>query len=195
MSAHTYRMDEQAIIADCQAGRMDRFGELYDEYVERIYAFIFSRTRHRETAQDLTSTTWLKAMDRLPSFKRGSFQAWLYTIARHAVIDYYRTNRPAEDLAARIDLASSDQVEHQVADRLSLQKVQTWLDQLPSDRREIIQLRLWDQLPFREIATITGKSEASCKMTFSRTIREMRGQILISLMTGLIITLAYVTFY
>ncbi len=188
-------MDEQAIIAECQAGRMERFGELYDGYIERIYAFVFARTRHRETAEDVTSTTWLKALDHLHSFHGGSFQAWLYQIARHTVIDYYRTNRATDNLDMRTDLAGPNRIERQVADRLALDKVQAWLDQLPDDRRELVQLRLWDQLPYREIATITGQSEASCKMAFSRTLREIRSQILVTLVAGLVLTYAYVTLY
>ena len=56
------------------------------------------------------------------------------------------------------------------------------LDELPDDKREIIIMRIWDELSFREIAELTGKSEAACKMKFSRTLKQLKESVPFSIL-------------
>ena len=71
------------------------FAELYNCYVDRIYAFVYRRVENEMLAQDITSTTFEKALRALPTYrsKGGGFYAWLYTIARNEVIAHQRRRR------------------------------------------------------------------------------------------------------
>lgn len=149
------------------------FAEVYDAYVQKIYAFIYYRVSHREIAEDLTSTTFLKALATFSSFRGGNMRAWLYRIARNTVTDHYRTHRPNADLETVNEVASSSNPARDAEQSLQLQKIRAELDQLPPDQRDIILLRLWDGLTHAEIAEVLSKSEASVKMTFSRTLRAL----------------------
>ena len=76
-----------------RAARTDSrgFALLYDRYVQRLYHYCYHRTNNAHDAEDLTSQTFLAALEALPRHRLdGHFAAWLFTIARHKVVDHYR---------------------------------------------------------------------------------------------------------
>ncbi|MFW0837509.1 MAG: RNA polymerase sigma factor [Candidatus Komeilibacteria bacterium] len=176
-------MSEAAIIKACQQGDSEQFTLLYDKYVSAIYKFVYYRVSHREVAEDLTSQIWLKVLDRLDQYKikNSSFSAWLYRIARNAVIDYYRTSRQEFDIST-MELSSKEDLQREAEIKDSLNRVQKYLQELPDDMRDIVIMRLWDQLSYEEIAGIMDKSEASCKMMMSRALQKIRAQGLLVLL-------------
>lgn len=168
---------ESEIIAQCKQGNLREFGRLYDEYVRKVYQFIYFKTHHRQNAEDLTSAVFLKALEKIQSFdeSKGPFKAWIFGIARNAVIDHYRTLRDPLDLEDAWDAKSNQDVARDVEMELTIQSVQKYMDRLKPDQREIVLLRVWGDHSFKEIAEITGKSEAAAKMMFKRTIDTLRG--------------------
>ncbi len=181
-------ISQQQLIDRCQNGELENFGGLYDAYVKKIYDFIFYRTLHKETAEDLTSLTFTKALERINSFSpaKGTFSAWLYQIARNTLIDGYKQNRPVDPAEALENFASKENLENQTNAKLNLEKVQKFLTSLDEEKREIITMRVWDGLSYKEIADVLGKSEASCKMTFSRTIEKLNKEVAFALIYLLI---------
>lgn len=165
-----------ALAADFKAGNKEAFGVLYDAFIKPIYTFVYYKTHHKETAEDVTSKVFMKAYTAIGSFDagKGTFSAWLYQIARNAVIDHYRTSKPALDIEDVWDLKSGDDVARDASARIELEKVQEYIKALPSEQRDIIIMRVWQELSFAEIAAALGKSEASCKMSFSRSIKKLR---------------------
>jgi RNA polymerase sigma-70 factor (ECF subfamily) len=159
------------------------FTQVYDKYAEKIYQFIYYKTYHRETAEDLTSHTFLKAFENLKRFnpKRGTISAWLYQIARNTVIDHYRTLRYTVSVHDIWDLASEEDIEVDLENRVQLEKIHSALKGLPGDQRDIIIMRVWQELPYKEIALIMGKSEASLKMMYSRTIARLKEHMVLAI--------------
>ncbi|MDQ3018345.1 MAG: sigma-70 family RNA polymerase sigma factor, partial [bacterium] len=157
---------EIQIIKSCQAGHMESFVILYDRYVEKIYKFLYYRTNaHRELSEDLTSQTFIRAMEKIATFKadRGTFQAWLYQVARNILIDHYRKNKSTENIDEHLNIASNENLEKQAAQKLTNEDLQKILQTLPQEAQELINMRLWDELSYAEIAAITGKTEGSLK--------------------------------
>lgn len=170
--------------------KSNEFGQLYDAHVSQIYRYVFYRTQHRETAEDLTSQVFLKALDRFETFDqaRGTFSAWIYRIARNTLIDHFRSSRETTDIDDVWDLKSDDDVNRDAEARERIEKLKPYLQALPKDQRELLLLRLWDGLSHAEIAEITGKSEAACKTAFSRTIARLRKDVPSSILLLLILT-------
>ncbi len=164
------------IIIRAQQGDVSAFASLYDEYFKKIYSFINYRVRHKEVSEDLTSLVFTKALEKFYQYdvNKGTFSAWLYRIARNTLYDYWRTNRTEEDIDLMWNLRAKDNPADQVGANLALEQVQSYLNKLPVSQREIVLLRLWDGLSYQEIAEVTGKSLASCKMSFSRTMTKLR---------------------
>jgi RNA polymerase sigma-70 factor (ECF subfamily) len=170
--------EKQTILA-CQAGNFEGFGELYEAYVKKIYSFVYYKTYHKETAEDLVSDIFMKVLENISGYKisRGSFSAWLYGIARHAVIDHYRAARPSENIEDVWDLAALENLEVDLDVREKLNEVKKYLVKFSPAHREIIMMRLWGEMSYREISEIVGLSEANCKMIFSREIGKLRAEM------------------
>ncbi len=169
---------ELQMIAECQDGRMDSFVYLYDAYVEKIYNFLFFRTLHKELAEDITSQTFIRALEKINSFDsdRGTFQSWLYQIARNLLIDDFRRKKPTENLDAHENIPSNTNLADETQASFDRAAVQKLLAQLPEESQELVTMRLWDELSYNEIANITGKTEGSLKMQFSRIISKLQEQ-------------------
>jgi len=167
---------QQRDVVAAVAGDRNAFGRLYDLHIRDIYDFVYYKTHHRETAQDLTSQTFMKALRSISSFdaNQASFKTWLYTIARRTVIDHYRKTKPTLDIEDAFDLADDTDIERDVHLSQLMDQVQPLLAQLTAQQREIVLLRLWQGKSYEEIADIVGKSESACKMLFSRTMRVLQ---------------------
>lgn len=168
-------MNEISAIQQCKQGDLNAFTDLYDQYVDPIYRFIFYKTHHRETTEDLTSQTFMKAMDKIGGFNpdKASFKTWLYTIARNTVIDHYRTVKESSPIEDAWDIGVHPDMDAETDAILELEKIKNAMQKLNPEQREVVMLRVWSDKSFREIAEITGKTEAACKMSFKRTVEKL----------------------
>jgi RNA polymerase sigma-70 factor (ECF subfamily) len=176
------KSEEQNLIKECQQGNLEKFGELYDIYASSIFRFVYFRTRHKEIAQDLTSQIFLRAMEKVDSFNssRGQFSSWLYRIAKNLLIDHWRVKKADLNVDDFWNLSSSEDIAHVAQMEERVTEVRELLKKLNSEQREIIVLRVWDELSWREIAEILGKNEAACKMNFSRTLAGLKNEDIIA---------------
>ncbi|MDD3284733.1 MAG: sigma-70 family RNA polymerase sigma factor [Patescibacteria group bacterium] len=181
--------NELDLIQKAKNGNSDAFGNLYDIYIEKIYNFIYYKTYHKETAEDITSSTFLKVFTKLNTFNenKSSFSTWIYTIARNTVIDYFRTQKNNFDIEDIWDLSNDENIDIDVENRIQLEKLREYLKKIDKEKREIIILRVWEGLSYKEISEIIGKTEDNCKMTFSRVIRQLRNDMPIALFITLLI--------
>lgn len=173
-------MDKKLVfsIENCQKGRKDDFAYIYDVFVEKIYKFIYYKTGHRETAEDLTSQTFFKALNKINTFKvNDNFSAWIYRIARNLVIDHYRTKKNDNNIDDMWDLSAQEDLELDTDNKHKILAVKEYLQELKKEQREIVIMRVWEGLSYQEIAEIIGKSEGSVKMTFVRTIKKLREEM------------------
>ena len=170
---------EQHITVLVQAsknGNKDAFGDLYHAYIERIYRFVYYKTHHKETAEDLTSKVFFKVFNKIDGFdeEKGTFTAWIYRIARNTVIDHYRQSRPQMNIDDVWGLCGDQDIERDAHIMLSMEKVEKHLVELSGDQREILIMRVWQELSYKEIADIMNKSEESCRMAYSRAIKKLQ---------------------
>lgn len=167
---------EQDLILNCQKGDLSQFGELYTIYVRKIYDFTYYRTQHKETAEDLTSQVFTRAMEKIKLYDntKGSFSSWLYRIAKNAIYDHFQSSKFVSNIDDIWDLRTSENIERDSDTRLKLEKIEEYLKTLKPDQREIIIMRVWDGLSYKEISEILNKSEGSLKVAFARAISKIR---------------------
>lgn len=168
--------NELEIVKKCQSGDLDAFGELYEMYVNKIYDFIYFRTSHRETAEDLTSLVFIKALEKIKDFniELGYFSAWIYRIARNSIIDHYRTKKVNENIDDHSEIKDSTDLEYEIDIKCSIDTVKKHINKLNKEQKDIIVMRVWDGLSYEEISKIIGKSEANCKVILSRALTAIR---------------------
>ncbi|MDP3740739.1 MAG: RNA polymerase sigma factor, partial [bacterium] len=152
------------------------FSEIYDLYFEKIYRFVYFRVNHRQVAEDLVADTFVRAWDRLEDIDEiGSFNAWLFQIARNLVIDYYRAKKPDIDLDSLENILTYDD---NIIDRTDLSlKQEIFLDtisKLTSDQQVVIKLKFLDELENHEIAKILNKNEGAIRVIQHRAINELK---------------------
>ncbi len=167
--------DNEARLA-IEAAQKDprRFAELYEQNFERVYAFIGSRVRDRNEAEDLTSEVFHRALKNLPRFEwRGvSFAAWLFKIAANAIVD--RSKRAAKSREpVELEDPPGDTLEggH---DRARLFRL---VAGLPAEQRRVIELRFAAQKTIREVARELGRSEGAVKQLQLRGLQNLRARL------------------
>ncbi|MDA3802898.1 MAG: RNA polymerase sigma factor [Patescibacteria group bacterium] len=182
---------DRDIIERFQKGDTDSFVILYDKYIDKIYKFIYFKTSHKETAEDLCTQTFLKALNKLPSFKiagKDYFSPWLYSIARNLVIDHYRKKASSKNninIDDVWDLSDNTDIERDIDFKEKTKLIANHLKKLNVEQREIIMLKIFEDLSYKEIAKIIDKSEDACKMSFSRAIKTLKKEIPVSALISL----------
>ncbi len=163
----------------CRRGGTAEFGVVYDAYFRSIYNFIYYKTLHRETAEDLTSKTFTKALKNINDYRseKGDFSAWLYQIARNNIRDHFRARKNDANIDDIYDLAADDDPLLDADNAVLLAQARAELAKIKPEQRETIMLRIWEGKSFREIAELSGKSEGAVKMMFSRSISQLRSAL------------------
>lgn len=158
-------------------GDQEAFSSLYNLHVKRIYDFLFFKTFNKELAEDLTSQVFLKVLKSIKNFSSDNFSAWLYTIARNILIDHYRSHKETKNIDDCWDLLADADVLKEVSDSIALEKISKIMKSLSTIERDLLLMRLWSDLSFKEIAQILGKNEGAVKVAFARALNKLREKI------------------
>lgn len=155
-----------------------QFSAEYSELFPKIYSYIAYRISDRQTAEDLTSHTFLKALENIAQFddSKACLKTWLYHIAQNTLIDHFRSHKPQSNIEAAEKISAEDDVLESILTQENHERVKTLLEKLSAEQRKIVLLRLWDDLSYKEIAELTGKTEAALKMTFMRALSLLRSE-------------------
>ncbi len=153
------------------------FAALYDRYVTRVYRYCYRRMETRHDAEDATSAIFTRALERIDDYRGGSFAAWLFAIARSSLADTYR-RRTDLPLLGEVDVIDDRETPEEIAARASdAESVGALLANLPTDQREVIELRLAG-LSGREIADAMERSVDAVKMLQLRAMKRLRAAAL-----------------
>lgn len=144
--------------------------ELYKENAELVYHFLLSKCRDANLAEDLTQETFLQALKSIDSYNGTcKMSVWLCQIAKHLLYRHWekqKVNIPLEEVDWM--LSDGSEVERQVLAREELLDVLDRLHKLPGNMREIVYLRVSEDLSFKEIGRIMGRSENWARVNFFR---------------------------
>ncbi|HTD63267.1 MAG TPA: RNA polymerase sigma factor [Verrucomicrobiae bacterium] len=163
-----------------RAGKGDAaaFGALYDRYVEAVYRYVFYRVRNDADAEDLVSDVFMRALRAIPRYEpRVAFLAWLYRIARNAVIDRARRSRTQISFEDALAHPGVDQVVEPDASVLALSDkvaVRGALAKLTPLQQEVIVLRFVEGYSTHEIAALVGKREGTVRGIQFRALEALR---------------------
>ncbi len=156
------------------------FVTLYQRHLKHVYVYHLARTGNEQDAQDLTSETFLAAMDGIAAYHpEHSFAAWLFGIAHHKLADFYN-KKGSESSLEEVDddpPSSGPPPEQLVLRRGDLARLRQVLELLPEERVDALSLRFFSDLSMGEIALVMGKSEAAVKMLIYRGLQELRDRL------------------
>jgi RNA polymerase sigma-70 factor (ECF subfamily) len=159
------------------------FDVLYRRYVTRIYRYCYTRTDNVQAAEDLTTQTFLAALEGIGRYRGdGSFAAWLFGIASNKCKVYHRRRRrrPQEPLqkARHLPDAGRLSLERGAYEQSILDCVQSVMPQLSVDRQEVIRLRFLAGLNTAETARVMDRRRGAVRTLLSRAIGDLRERCL-----------------
>jgi RNA polymerase sigma-70 factor (ECF subfamily) len=163
-----------------QEGSAHAFALLYDRYVDQIFAYVYHRVGHRQTAEDLVGDVFLRALRRISTFRwQGvDFGAWLMTIARNRVHDHFKSARfrleaTVEEVFDRPVLASEDNPEQALLSSDLQAQVHDAIRQLKGEQAEVLYLRFIQHLNVAETASVMGKTDGAIKALQYRALKSL----------------------
>ncbi len=170
---------EETLLLEKLATEAEAFAALYDRYFGRVYNYVRYRVAEADTADDLTSEIFSRALRKIDSYApaKGPFAAWLFAIARNTVNSYHRR----EQLRRLVPLSQARNVpapestpEEHLAGREERAALLKALQRLSPRERDIISLRFAADLRYARIARLTGLSEANLAVIVHRALRKLR---------------------
>ena len=156
------------------------FSKIYDQYINKIYRFIFLKVSSQEIAQDLTSETFLRGWE---SFKNGNKienpQAFLYKIARNLVIDHYREKGKAKIVSAEyVEITDPrTNLEEKALSESDLDNIRVALADLRENYQNVIIWHYLDDLSISEIAKMLDKSEEATRVQLHRALKALKNEL------------------
>jgi RNA polymerase sigma-70 factor (ECF subfamily) len=156
---------------------VEHFRPLYNKYYERIFLFVWQRVDDEESAHDVTSQVFLKALTNLHKYQfRGvPFASWLYRIAQSEVYNAYRKLKvqPTVQMDSAGIKDMQDEMEEDVLGPY-LPILSESISELPEDDISLIQMRFFEKRAFKEIAEILDITENNAKVKTYRILEKLK---------------------
>ena len=159
-----------------------QFSNIYDQYIEKIYRFVYLKVSEQEVAEDITSKVFTKGWE---AFKDEAKEiknpgAFLYQIARNAVIDHYRKNDKQKTVPVSLtaELADSKSSAHEKAIlSADLKIVQSAIQKLDKESQDIIIWHYLEEMPLGEIAELLNRPAGTVRVMLHRGLKDLKDKI------------------
>jgi len=192
MSNHQRTLSNDELLEEweiIQAAQRDaaQFRPLYNRYYTPIFRYIYRRTENEALAADICSRVFMSALQKIDKYKYKGvpFSAWLYRIASNEVVQHYRNQQKnrtvsleTQHLNDLIDEEYTGGTEHKIKTMLKA------LNELAENDMQLIELRFFEQRPFKEIADILEITENNAKVKTYRILDRLRTRIKHYLQSG-----------
>lgn len=165
-----HELTDEELVSLYTKGNNNAFDTLLKRYESKVFSYFLYSVKNQELAEDLFQDVFIKMIVRLKNGKyteSGKFSSWMMRIVHNHLIDYYRTsvadkvlsNDATEtDLYSKADIAMNENREQEMIDRQTLEEVRSLIALLPESQREVLLMRVYEELSFKEIAQKTNCS-------------------------------------
>ncbi len=177
----SWEIEQEWLEIQAAQGDPAMFRPIYNRYFEQVFRFIHRRTADEDLSADLCSQVFLKAMQRLSeyTFRGVPFSAWLFRIASNEVAQFFRQNKAGRVVSIEEvhigEVMEEIDEEHNEALRNKLLLVLNDLNELDL---QLIEMRFFEQMPFKEIADITGMTENNAKVKVYRILERLKKKLI-----------------
>ena len=161
-------LSDSELVALYLKGDSKSFEALIQKHKNKIYAFILSKIRNRDLAEDIFQDTFIKVINSLQKGKyneEGKFLPWVMRIANNLVIDYFRKSKKMRTIAPTNDFDIFDilqdgekNIEDNLVNNQIHKDLRKLIEHLPEDQKEVLKMRYYAELSFKEISECTGVS-------------------------------------
>lgn len=154
---------------------MAEFEDTYNLYFKDVFLYIYSLSGDKHIAEDITSETFMKAIQSIDSFKGNcDIRVWLCQIAKNSYFSYLRKVKKFVDIEALPEKADDQDVEQIISSSETSMKIHEVLHNLGEPYKEVFSLRVFGELSFKQIAYLFGKSENWACVTYHRARKKIK---------------------
>jgi len=178
----TLASDETLMLA-WAAGDLPAFEQLYARHRTRLYRYLLRQLRQPALADDVFQDVWQRVIAARTEWKPdASFATWLYRIAHNRMADHwrarpYRPQAPADADERMARIPDPNTPERTLSEFEQRRTLQLGLDQLPPEQREVLMLRLEQELTLEQIAAITGVGRETVKSRLRYAMEKLRTRL------------------
>ena len=167
--------DLARIITGCKNGDSRCFSKVVDMYASRCYGYFYRLTGDNDISDELLSELFVKLVEKIGSYKGVSFESWLFKIATNIFHDHLRSKQRRKKLLDVLKKQLESEItEHKQSDDEQSDKLQIRLKTLDTDTRELIMLRFYSQLSFKEIAELRSEPIGTTLAKMHRGLKKLR---------------------
>lgn len=154
---------------------MEDMSEIYRRHAQTVYKFLLSRTHDADLAEELTQETFYQAVRSADRFDGGcKVSVWLCQIAKHLWYRHLRKQGREAPMPEDIPEAPAPSAEEGLLEREGRLDLLRQIHGLPEAQREVVYLRAFGGLSFREIGDVCGKTETWARVTFYRSKEKLK---------------------
>ena len=168
----------QVLVLQAQRGDTEAFARIYEHFFMPVYRYVCFRLP-KDIAEDTVSDIFVRVWEKLHKYKarRGvPLGAWIFRIARHIVIDVYRSHRGMEELPEVLaDPDTMNRADDHTQREDLLRIVRAAMDQLPRRYREVLLLTFVSELPYNEVARVLHMTEGGVRILKMRALKKLEG--------------------
>jgi len=157
----------------------EQFGQIYDQYIAKIYRFVFLKVSSQEVAEDITSKVFLKGWEAFQSPKTEIKNpgAFLYQIARNAVVDHYREKGRAKVVSVDASPQIADpgtSAQDKAILNADIGVIKLAIQKLKKEHQDIIIWHYLDDMPINDIAQLVGKPAGTVRVMLHRGLKDLK---------------------
>jgi RNA polymerase sigma-70 factor, ECF subfamily len=179
--------EAKSIARGLQKRDPDLLDRLIEQYQYRLFRYLVYVTGNKERAEDFFQETWIRVLERGHQYDgKSKFEAWLFAIARHLVIDWQRSKKthsldtltdPEQERPLQLANESEPSPLHQVLSQEAEENVQASLQKIPAIYREVLVLRFQEELQIDEMAGVLSVPLSTVKSRLYRGLEALRGAL------------------
>jgi RNA polymerase sigma-70 factor (ECF subfamily) len=169
------QQDLERLITGCKKGDQACFSQVIELYAKRCFGYFYRLTGSRDASEDLLSELFVKLVEKIGSYRGGSFDGWVFAMASNLFYDHLRFKQRQTRLLdehtrrVRLQPASIENSNNNDADKL-----QGALEKMDADDRELIMMRFYSQLSFKEISKLRGEPIGTTLSKVHRGLKRLR---------------------
>ncbi len=167
--------DDLELIRGTLDGRKDDYGVLVERHQRALHRFVLQQIGDPHAADEIVQMTFVQAYTHLARFRgESTFKTWLHRVALNLCRDRARSERRRAGVAIEDALDRTPSDDPRLEDVVLGGALERRLGELPEKQRSVLNLRIWSDLSFKEIARLMGSSENSAKVNYHHAIRRLR---------------------
>jgi RNA polymerase sigma factor (sigma-70 family) len=166
-------LSDEELMLQVRDGAGETLGVLFERYHAPLYNFYTKVTGDRALSEDLVQEVFLRILRHRQTFRDGTpFRAWIYQIARNARIDHFRKSRPQVPFEPEMvpTVEQGDPAQRMQESEL----LHRAMMELPEEKRELLVLCRFQELPYEDVARLVGCGVATVKVRIHRALQELK---------------------